>query len=148
LFADGLGKIVWSDFSRLADEDSAFDGVFQLAHVARPPVANQQMVRSRRDSLDALLIPLIEFREEMIAKQWNVLAPFPERRHPERDGVDAEIEILPELSFAKRRLKIDVGGADEPEIDVTDPVAADRPVFPFLQHPQKLCLKVRRHFAD
>src|SRR5438045_9520876 len=33
---------------------------------------------------------------------------FAERRDPERDGVDSEVQILAHLSIAKRRIEIDV----------------------------------------
>src|SRR5262245_18307270 len=106
------------------------------------------MVSSRRNRPHALLIPLIELRQEVITKQRNVLTPFPKWGNAERDGVDAEIQILPQLSFPKRVFQVDVGGADEPEIDVHDPIAANRPVFALLEHSKQLGLKVWRHLAD
>ena len=52
------------------------------------------------------------------------------------------------LPFAQRQLEIDVRGADQPEVDVHQAVAADRPVLALLQDPQQLRLQVRRHLAD
>ena len=52
------------------------------------------------------------------------------------------------MPVAQRRVEIDVGGADQPEVHAHDPVAADRPVLALLQHPQQLGLEVGRHLAD
>ena len=98
--------------------------------------------------LDVLLVALPELLEEVVAQQRDVFGALAQRRHPQRDGVDAEIEILAQPPVAQRRVEIDVGRADQPEVDVDDPVAADRPVLALLQHAQQLGLQVRRHLAD
>src|SRR5438093_893754 len=84
----------------------------------------------------------------MIAEQRDILAPLPHRRNPKRNRVDAEVEVLAKLPFAKRRLEIDVGRADETEVDVDEAVAADWPVLALLQDAQQLGLQVRRHLAN
>src|SRR4051812_42715034 len=60
LFTNRLRQIVWLDLPGLRDEHRALDRVFELAHVARPAVANQQVIGRRRDRSDRLLIPLVE----------------------------------------------------------------------------------------
>ena len=106
------------------------------------------MVDRRGERLDVLLIALPELVEEVIAQQRDVLGALAQRRHAQRDRVDAEVEILSQAPLAKRRVEIDVRGADQTKVDVDDPVAPDRPVLALLQHPQQLRLEVRRHLAD
>src|SRR4029079_13137892 len=109
---------------------------------ARPSVTDEQVVHRRRERLHVLLIPLPELLEKMIAEKWNVLGPLAKRRHAQRDGIDAEVQIFPQLSVAERRIQIDVRRADQAEIDVDDAVAADRPVFALLQDAKQLRLQV------
>ncbi len=47
-----------------------------------------------------------------------------------------------------RRLGIDVGRADQPEVHLDEAIAADRPVLALLQHAQQLGLQQQRHLAD
>src|SRR5919201_775048 len=124
------------------------DRVLELPHVAGPAVTNEQVVHRRRQRLHILLVPLPELVEEVVAQQRNVLGALAKRRYAQCDGVDPEVEILTQLSFTEGRIEIDVGRADQPEVDVHDPVAADRPVLALLQHAQQLRLQVRRHLAD
>src|SRR6185369_2619512 len=101
-----------------------------------------------RQRLHVLLIPLPELFEKMIAEKWNVFGPLAKRRHAQRDGVDAEVQILAQLPVAEGRIEIDIRRADQAEIDVDDAVAANRAVLALLQHAKQLRLQVRRHLAD
>ncbi len=148
LLAEGLRQVGGHDFRALGDQDRAFDGVLQFAHVAGPPVPNQHVVRGRREPPHRLLVALAELLEEVLAQQRDVLGTHPERRHLQRDGVDAEVEVLAQLAFAQRHVEIDVRRTDETEVDVHDAVAADRPVLALLQHAEQLGLQVGRHLAD
>src|ERR1041385_5980983 len=98
LFADRLRQIGRLNLSGLADQHGTLDGVFQLADVARPAVADEQVIRRRRDRLHVFLIALVELRQEVVAEQRNVLAALAQRRHAQRDGVDAEVQVLAQLS--------------------------------------------------
>src|SRR5258705_349544 len=148
LLADGLGQVVGLDLPRLADQHRPLDCVFELAYVARPPVADEQVVGGRRNRLHALLVALVELREEVVAEERNVLAALAYRRHAQGDRVDAEVEILAQLTLSQRGLEIDVGRADETEVHVHEPVAADGTVFALLQHAQQLGLQVWGHLAN
>ena len=86
--------------------------------------------------------------EEVLAQQRDVFGALAQRRHAQRDRVDAEIQVLAQLAVAQRGIEIDVGGADQPEVHAHDAVAADRPVLALLQHAQELGLQIRRHLAD
>ena len=148
LGAQRLRQIVDGDLGALGDQHAALDDVLQLADVARPAVADQHVIRRRRDRLDVALVPLPVLLEEVLAEQRDVLGPLAQRRHAQRDRVDAEVEILAQLAVAQRRVEIDVGRADQPEVHADDAVAADRAVLALLQHAQQLGLQVRRHLAD
>ncbi len=84
----------------------------------------------------------------MLAERRHVLEPLAQRRHAHRDRVDAEVEVLAQPSLAQGGLDVDVGGADQPEVDADASIAPDRTELSFLQHAQQLGLQVGRHLAD
>jgi len=76
-----------------------------------------------------------------------VFAALAHRRNAKRDRVDPEVEIFAQLAFTKRGLEVDVGRANQPEIDVDQSIAA-MGRYSRLQHAQELGLEVRRHLAN
>jgi hypothetical protein len=86
--------------------------------------------------------------DEPVAEQRDVFGALAQRRHAQLDGVDAEVEVFAEPAVGERRVEIDVRGADEAEVHLDEPLAANRPVLTLLQHAQQFRLQVRRHLAD
>jgi hypothetical protein len=145
---DRLGQVPRLDVAGLAHEHGALDGVLELAHVARPAVANQQVIGGRRDRPHAAPVALVELGQEVVAEQRHVLGALAQRRHLEGDRVDAEVEVFPQPPLAQRVLEIDVRVADQAEVHANEPIAANRAVLALLQDTQQLRLQVRRHLAD
>src|SRR5688572_1876439 len=145
---DRLGQIPRLDVAGLAHEHRALDGVLELAHVAGPAVADQQMVGRRRDRPHAAAVALVELGEEMVAEQRHVFRALAQRRHLQRDRVDAEVEVLAQAAVAQRVLELDVRVADQAEVHPDQPIAADRAVLALLQHTKELRLQVGRHLAN
>ena len=69
-------------------------------------------------------------------------------RNRQRHGVDAEVQVFAQLPLAERRIQVDVGRADQPEVRLNDAAAADRPELAVLQHAKQLDLQAGRHLAD
>ena len=86
--------------------------MLELAHIAGPAISQQRLGGLGLDRPDVPLVLCRKAIEEMIRQQQNVLGAIAQRGNRQRDGVDAEIEILAELSFTERRVEIDVGCAD------------------------------------
>src|SRR5262245_1523953 len=143
-----LRQVVHLDFGVLRHEDAPLYHVFELPHVARPAVADQNVIRRRRNRLYIPLMTGLVFLEEVFAEQRNVFCALAQRGHAEGDRVDAEVQILAQLAVPQRGVQVDVGRADQTEADADDAVAANRPVLAFLQHTEELGLQVRRHLAD
>src|SRR5262245_3029181 len=148
LLSDRLRQIGNRDFAALCDQHRALDGVFELADIAGPAIADEKVIHRRGQRLHVLLIPLTKLLQEVIAQQGDVLRPLAERRHTQGDRIDAEIQVLPQAPFAQRHVEIDVRRADQPEVHVDDAIAADWPVFALLEDAEQLGLEVRRHLAD
>src|SRR5258708_7481968 len=148
LGAKGFREVIRRNLGPLGDEHAALDHVFELADVAGPPVADQDVVRRRRDRLDVALMTCLVLLEEVLAQERNVLGALAERGHAQGDRVDPEIEVFAQLPVAEGCVEVDIRGADETEVDADDPIAADRPVLTLLDDAKQLGLQIRRHLAD
>ena len=68
--------------------------------------------------------------EKVIAQERDVVASLPQGRHPDGDGVDPEVQILPQAALRQRGLEVDVGRRDQTKIDwlgLVSPRWADTP---------------------
>ena len=99
------------------------------------------MIRRRRDAPDVLLVAAVELVEEMRTQQRQVLAALAKRRHVQCHGVDQEVEVFAQPAGLDRGVGIDMGRADQPEIHLDQPIAANWTELPLLQHAQQLGLQ-------
>src|SRR5215471_8485316 len=88
------------DFPGSLQDQSSFDRVSQLAHVARPMVAEELLPRSTGNRTDTLVHRGGERLEKMLRQQQDVIAPLAERRKPELNDVEPMEQILAELVSA------------------------------------------------
>ena len=86
--------------------------------------------------------------EEEPRQLGQVLDAVAQRRHPDRDDVDAVVEVLAEPSFLHRLLEIHVGGDDQTEFGPDRLRAADAFDLAFLDRAQQLRLQVEAQVAD
>ena len=87
-------------------------------------------------------------RTKYAASSGEVVAPLAQRRHRQRDDVEAEVEILAERALAMACLEIAVGGGDHADVDLDAAPRADALDDLLLQHAQQLGLQRRRQLAD
>ena len=137
-----------ADQVAFADDDGALDDVLELADVAGPRVAHQQPPRLGLEGLDLAIVLLGAADAEVLGEQRDVVRTLAQRRHRQRDGVDAEVEIAAQRAVRQRQVEIDVGGAHQPEVRGDGAGAADRPELALLQDAQQLGLQRRLHLAD
>ena len=86
--------------------------------------------------------------EEQPRQLRQIFDPIAQRRHPDRDDVDAVEEVLAESSLLDRLLEVDVGGDDQPEVGADRLGAADALDLAFLDRPQQLGLEIQPQIAD
>ena len=84
----------------------------------------------------------------MLDEHWDVVTPFPERRHFDLDDVQAVVEVFAEAPFFYALHQVGICGRDDPDIHGDDPRVADRRQFPGLDHVEQLDLQRQRQFAD
>ena len=84
----------------------------------------------------------------MIGEQRDVFLPIAQRRHENRDDVQAEVEILAEAAGADLGLQILVGRRQHARVHLDPRRPADRLHRLLLQHAQHLGLRLQAHVAD
>src|SRR5271154_782492 len=84
----------------------------------------------------------------MTEEQWDIFAPFSQRRDPQAENVQAKIQIATKGALGYRLLEEPVGGGKNADIDRNAPGAAHGTDFLFLNSPQKFSLEIDRKLAD
>ena len=76
------------------------------------------------------------------------LGALAQRRQPDRERVDAVVEILAEARVADELIERPVGRRDQAEVHLDRGVAAEPLEAALLEHAQQLGLRDERHVAD
>ena len=87
-------------------------------------------------------------REKAIRQHRNIHGALAQRRQPDREGVDAVVEIFAETALAHEHVERAIGGRDQAEVDVDRFVAAEAFEASLFEHAQQLGLRHQRHVAD
>ncbi|MNE39773.1 hypothetical protein D3C80_1337420 [compost metagenome] len=131
-----------------AGDQAALDEVLQFPHVARKVIAQQDLQRAHGQAHRGAAVFLAKTLEEGIDQQRYVIATLAQGR--QGDGVDVEPveQVFTECAVRHGLAQVDVGGRDDPHIDL-DAVAATDPFdFPFLQGAQQLALPGQAQAGD
>ncbi len=126
----------------------ALDRGAQLAHVAGPVVAAQQLARLLGESRGGGRAALALAGEEGERQRQHVLAAVAQRLELERHHVQAVEQILAEAARAHRLGEVHVGGGDEAHVDLDRARAAHALELALLDHPQQLRLQRRQQVLD
>ena len=132
----------------VGQHDGAEHGVLELAHVAGPGVAGDQLQRLLADAVDAPALLGGEPRQEVHGELRHVLEALAQRRHPDREDVEAVVEVLAELAVLDQLDHVAVGRRDQAEVDLDRLLGADRIDLALLQGAQQLDLRLERQLAD
>src|SRR5581483_3518754 len=89
-----------------------------------------------------------EAGEEVQGELGHILQPLAQRRHPDREDVEAVVEILAELAVLDQLDHVAVGGRDQAEVDLDRLLGADGVDLALLQGAQQLHLRVERQLPD
>ena len=81
-------------------------------------------------------------------QRGQILQPLPQRRQLDREDVEPEIEVLPEVPSCDLVAQLPVGGRDHPHVDLASCLGADALQLAGLQRPQQLGLRLRAQVAD
>ena len=131
-----------------SEHDHPFDQVLQLTHVAGPVVVQELVRQLRADRRHRLVVLHGVLPQEVLGEDRNLLPPLAQRRQADRDDVQAEVQVLAELSRRDRRFEVAVGRGDQPHIDLDVRLAAEPRELAVLQHLQQLGLQRIADVAD
>jgi len=146
--SEALGEILRLDDQPRADDGGALQHVLQLAHVSRPGVPQERAHRGLSQPFRRQPVVAADLLEERMGQLGDVLAPPAQRRHPDGDDVEPEVEILAEAAPGGQLAQIAVAGRQHAHVDPHRARAADAHELPLLQHAQELRLRAEVHLAD
>src|SRR6185437_3768321 len=129
-----------------AERDGAFDGVFELPHIARPIVGDQ--ARHRVLGNGAHAPGFAELLEEGVHQNGNIALAFAQGWQLDLDDVEAEEQVLAESALANGRLEIAIGGGDDACGEGHAVRGSDWLDLLFLEGAEQLRLQVYGQVAD
>ncbi len=130
-----------------AEVDQAAGHLLELAHVARPALPPQLLERLDGHPAHPAAGLAAHLLEETAEQERQVVLPLAQRRHLEHVAGEPVEEVLAEVPLGDRRAEVDVGGGEDPHVDL-DRLLAERHHLALLQHPQQLGLEGQRQVAD
>ena len=86
--------------------------------------------------------------QEAVGEQGNVLAALAQRRHTNREGTEAVVEVVPEGAAGDLGGQVTVRGGDHAHVDLPRLPVAQRRHLALLEDAQQLRLHRHRHVAD
>ena len=141
-FEQVLRQIFRKNRIAAAHHDAALHGVLQLANIAGPVVLPQQLVRGRGGPEDSPVHSLRVLRHKMAGKQGDVFRAFAQRRHTDREDIQAEEQILPERPVPDRLLQVPIGGSNDADTHLQSGRAANSFEFVILKDSKQSTLRL------
>src|SRR2546426_844976 len=89
-----------------------------------------------------------EERDEVVHEHGDVILFGAERRHLDRNDVEAVVEIVAEATLADQRLEIAVGRRDHAHVHADRVLTPDALERLLLERPEHLRLRLQAHVAD
>src|SRR5437868_4240043 len=86
------------DHALASHQDGALDHMIHFPHVPWPVMLKQKLPGAGIKPAEGFAIPGAMLLQKMLRQQRNVLAPLPQRRHMNFDGVQPKKQILAESS--------------------------------------------------
>ena len=122
--------------------------IAQLADVARPALARQQFDRVGREAAQRQPAAPSDVFHQHLGQRLQVAQALAQWRQPDRQHVQAVVEVGAEAAVGHHRRQVAAGGGDHAHVDPLHLVAAERLDLLLLQHAQQLALQRERHVAD
>src|SRR5215510_8985802 len=145
---DAARQPVRGDQIVIFEDHRPLDHVAQLAHIAGPPVAAENLRYFGRYPTDALPELFVEVFDVMPGEQQHVIAALAQRRQIDLDDGEAVVKVEPESPSLAFGLQVAVGGGDYAHVERQILQSADSPERAFFEHAQQLRLQADLEFAD
>src|ERR1700730_6321834 len=148
LTANIFGKQVDIDALLRGKDDSTFDNIVELAHIAGPIVIHQKFQRGRGEVTQRLVVFLAVAGEEMREERGNIFAAIAQRRQLQVNDIQAVIKIFAEAAFADQGEEFHVGSGDDAYVDLDLLGATEAHEFALLNYAEELGLRFRANGGD
>src|SRR5262249_27871345 len=89
----------------VAQQDRPLQHISQFTNIAGPRIDLQSLNRIRR-KLDIASAQIGELSHQRTRNHWNVLGSRPQRRHVQRDGAHAIVQVVSELLFGHELFQV------------------------------------------
>ena len=140
--------VIPADIFTLAENYRSFQNMFQFPDITRPGAFHQVGHSIRSQAFFFQLVLYFEFFQKAIAQQRNIFGMPAQRWRIDFHHIQPVVEVFPETICCHRLLDINIGGADNPYIDINGFLATHPFKFLLLNNPQYLRLEIHIHFAD
>src|SRR5262249_27016205 len=131
-------QVLRPDEWALGEDDGAFHGVLERAHVPGPAMPDELRPGLLRKPLDALVVLEGVLAEEVIRERDDIRAPEAEGRHLDVNDVQTIEEILAESPLSNLGGEIFVRRRDDADIHLDGLVPTDALERPLLEDTQQL----------
>src|ERR1700723_2045565 len=125
------------------EDGSAFDGIAQFAHIARPGMLCEDFERVPRQG-DAGT----EFAREGNGKLLDIAHTLAQGRKMDGEDGEAVVEIFAKLLLCDALFEVCIGGCNDADVDLEVLVAAQALHLALLEEAENLALEGKRHIAD
>jgi hypothetical protein len=136
------------DFGLGCQQHGAVNGILQLAHIAAPRIGGEPCQGARTQPAIGDTIGLGIAAREMLGQRRHIGLPLTQRRQPQRDDVEPEIQILAKLPARDFAEQIAVRGGKDADVDAHRGGAAQPVDLALLHCAQQFRLQTHIHFAD
>src|SRR5262249_48056772 len=133
---------------RLAEEHGALDHVLQLADVAAGAVPRERGERVGGDRRHRALQDTAVLGEKVLDQERDVAGPLVQRRQPDAEHTQPEVQVLAEAAALDLDGEVAVGGGDDPHVDPHRAGRTDRADLTLLQGAQEVYLDRRAGLRD
>lgn len=113
-----LGKMPEFDSAVLDEDESMLDDVLEFPNIAWVIVSPKKRHHVRVHPRDRLALTPVEFRDEMIHEERNILFSLSQGRKLDLHHIDPIIQILSETPLLHESSQVPVGCRDHPDIGI------------------------------
>ncbi len=129
-------------------QERLFDGVLQLAHVARPRMPLETTHHFRRDRQRFFVEFTIVNLDEMIDQERQIFKPLSQGRKLDYKDVEAIVQILSKTAGGNLRFEVLIRGGNDADVRFDRFVPSQTLEMPFLKQAENLPLGGRTHVAN
>src|ERR1700733_14456330 len=142
------GDVLGLDQFLIRHDDGELYNGLELPDITRKGILQQFLLRLGRKGFLLELVLLAETIDEMLCKDEDIVASFPQGGEGDRQTDEPVVEILAEVLALYFFQQILMGRNDDAYVNFCHAVAADTGDLPFLQYAEQLGLKVDIELAD